>query len=182
MKFWKLVKTSLKGDVIIENFKCTSEWEEKEFSGDSLLSADSPIIQIRNKSGKLRDFLIGGTSIPVVSQKVKELLQKLDDVSYLEFIQLKTDDINISEPYWAINIKSIIKCLDYDKSEYTVHEKSGKIRKIEKMVLRDEVIGDRNIFYIEEDPVNVYISDKLKVIFAEKEITGYSTEELYGIV
>ena len=99
MNYKKLVKKSQDGDVIIEDFKTTAEWDDKEFTGESLLSEQPPRIVLNDNSGAPNDFLTGGTSHPVISDKTRMILENLPDSSNLEFIPTTIENYNQSVEY-----------------------------------------------------------------------------------
>lgn len=71
-------------------------------------------------------------------------------------------------------------CFDYEKSEYTIHERSKSIRKIIKMYFREDEIQGKNIFRIDESPISIFVSENLINIFKSEKITGYTAEPLTG--
>lgn len=180
MSYKKLVKDYKKGEMMIGELIVSSEWEENELLGVSLKDFDKPKAIIKNKSGSAPDFLIGGTSLPVISDKVKSILESLPRASELEFLPLEMKNYNKKQSYWVLNILIILEGLDYEKSDLLLHESSNTIRSINKMVLREDVIDDRLIFYLDESPVEIFVSEKLIEIFEKEGVTGYTVEALNG--
>ena len=166
--------------MIIEKFETTAGWDDKEFTGESLLSEQRPRIVVNNNPGIPTDFLIGGTSHPVVSDRIKSILEKLPGSASLEFIPTTIENYDQATKYWVLNILGFTDCFDYDKSKYTIHERSKSIRKILKMYFREDVIQGKNIFRIYETPISLFISDNLINIFKNEKVTGYAIEPLTG--
>lgn len=182
MEYKKLVKDHKKGDMMIKEFIVSPEWEEQEFMGESLTELGTPKIIVKNKSGRTPDFLIGGTSLPIVSDKAKNVIEKISILKNtgFEFLPVKLESYEGKQKYWVLNILIILDGLDYEKSEYILHDGSKSIREITKMVLLDKIIDNRDIFYLEESPVDVFVSEKLINAFEEEGINGYVIENLNG--
>jgi hypothetical protein len=133
---------------------------------------------IKNSSGDKNDFLLYRSYFPLVSDRVKDVLESFyEDLPYLEFFKVRFNK-DIKESYWFVNIFDNIDAIDRDKSEYTIYPdfmgvKAGKIESINSMALKESVIGKRNIFRLTEQETYVMVSEKLHEAFLNIGITGF---------
>ncbi|WP_299769048.1 DUF1629 domain-containing protein [uncultured Dokdonia sp.] len=172
MKHYKLVKYKNTGDAGIKDFICSEELKQRFYSGVKLSPTINPKIVIENKSGKPQDFIMGGTALPIISKKVKELLLTLPESNKFEFISTNVENLNSNTEYWVLNILDILDCVDFDKSEYRTYNNSEKIKRIDKLVFKEGAIN-KDIFYLKDFPVDIYVSEKIATLFNENDITGY---------
>ena len=173
MKYYKLLKLKNKGEAEIRDFICSDNLSQSFYKGTKVVSSEKPKIIIDNKSGNPTDFIMGGTSLPIVSNKVKELLLKLSETDDYEFIPLDVQNLDKEVNYSILNILNVLDCVDFEKSEYRTYRNSEKIKRIDKLVLKEESIKGKDIFYLKDFPVDIYISEKMVSVFNENDITGY---------
>ncbi|MEC0369515.1 imm11 family protein [Paenibacillus chibensis] len=83
-----------------------------EFYGDTILSLWSPIEVITIYKKTYKDFPCYRFGKPVVSRRVKELIEPFT-INEIEFLPLLHEELEI----YMINVVNVIDCVDYDRSE-----------------------------------------------------------------
>jgi hypothetical protein len=162
-------------------FECTESLDNKLYSGKSLKDEEPPKIYIKDPAGRPPDFLSGiGTSLPIVSVKVKEFLQGTEDVKHFEFIQTTILDYEKDIEYYILNILDVIDAFDWEQSDYDLFDEPGPkgnkvIEELRKTVLIEEKIKGRNLFYVKDFPSKVFISEKLEAQFVKAGIRDFRT-------
>lgn len=147
------------------------------YGGDSLLNYNQPIaIEFKRLSAKTVDYCeLSG--LPIVSEKLKNILSSSSDCDYLEFIPVSTN-LGKEYPYYLLNILENIKCMNWEKSEFTTFPKREDASKsdrpdvITNLVLNEDKINGRNIFRMYEARTNIFISNQLALEFVKNKITG----------
>jgi hypothetical protein len=180
MQYFKLeTRTINSSDAFVNDLKIDKNIYELVDEGISLKGTLNCVeATIKNSSGDKNDFLLYRSYFPLVSDRVKDVLESFsEDVPYLEFFKVRFNK-NIKESYWFVNILDNIDAIDRDKSEYTLFPdfmgaKAGRIESINSMALKESVIGKRNIFRLTEQETYVMISENLHEAFLNIGITGF---------
>jgi hypothetical protein len=74
--------------------------------------------------------------------------------------------------YYAIHIIEVIRCLDYDRSEFT-YWMDGNIRKITKFVFKDSCLDGKHMFtFAEGNYSDQFVSDEFKCTVEENNLVG----------
>ena len=173
--YYRLKPFSTIEDMRIKEIIWEKETLKSHNRGLEINIADSPEIFFEKVKLNHRDFFIGPYTLPIISDKLKKILEKLEnDLPFMQFIPVKS---NIKIDYYVLNLLENIYCFDWDESEYTRYpefltELQDRPDEISKLVLVKEKIGKRNIFRMEEQSVHIFISDKLSDILVENDITG----------
>lgn len=178
MKYKRLLPKSIENHLMIKDFISTESFKEKKLYGKSLKDENQPTIVIKNKSGKLTDFLIGGTTLLIISEKAKVFFEENIEHSRIEFISVKVDNYEKDNKFWILNILERLPCFDWDKSDYILFDELGPkgnkvIRKITNMVFKDDIIQEKEIFYAEGVSSFVYVSEKFKQEILDSDLIGY---------
>lgn len=179
--------TERKKNIFIEGFEMSGKIDQEGLSGISIINEESPNAILKNKKGVKADILVGGFVFPIISESFKSLLlQFKEDASFLEFLPVKFSNQTKNDKipnYYLLNILTNIPCFDWDNSEYETYSPEATPDKkilidFEKLVIKQALVGERNIFRMEEQTVSVYISQKLKDAIEQAGLTGVEFEEI----
>jgi|GEM_PF-1724528 len=142
-------------------------------------------IWLKNVSKRFPDLMGTGSSEFFITSKFKELIESMESPENIHFIS--GEFTRKPKHYWLVNLLNNVACFDWEKSDYTLYDETlvGRkaINSIEKLAIKEEKVNGRNIFRIEEKPVSIYISQKLKDAMEEHGITGYALDRhVYEII
>ncbi len=174
-KFFELDRIFHKGDIYIESSEVPEYIQENYSDGISLAPIKGTLkFFYKYKTNRKPDYLSGTEGYPIVSTRFKDILTDISP-GFLEFfpVQLiceKTKEIDTS--YFFVNILNNIPCLDWAQSKYEKFGLADVVINVSKLVIKPDVIRDRNIFRIAELPVLIFVSDKLKSILEKEAISG----------
>ncbi|GGG41206.1 hypothetical protein GCM10011344_47620 [Dokdonia pacifica] len=138
-------------------------------NGEKLTLNEKRKIPVKNKKKKIPDILKSGEVL--VNEKVKKLLEE-QTTAIINYIPLKVDKYD----YWLLNIINHLDCFDYENSEFTTL-KSGKPFKITNLKLITQNIPEIAIFRLKEKSSTLFVTDKLKTILEEANVTGIRFNE-----
>ena len=177
MIFYELEKFYTEGDCVIEKFFISKEHNRKILNGVSTPDGNISIV-FNHMDGKFTDFPIGGTVLPLVSEKFRQLLENGEDCNHLEFLPIEYgNNEQVPPKYWLMNILNNISCFDWEHSVYTrypdsMKELAGRPETVDKLVIDESKVNGRNIFRIKELPTNIFISKALKNKLQKEKISG----------
>lgn len=152
--------------------KIKDEELKKNFDKEEI---DSPPI-VKFKVPKARilqcDCLPNSGSAPLVNERLKQLLEKLapDDVQFIPAI-LKCADGDL-EGYYFLNVTHTIKGLDHTQSKYSYIGGTDAILGFKYATYQSGCMGKYDLARDAEYLGHLLVSDKIKKIFDEEEITG----------
>ncbi|NQY28539.1 MAG: hypothetical protein HRT69_03600 [Flavobacteriaceae bacterium] len=158
-----------KGDVVIKGMNDSENIVNSLIKGD-FTEIENIIIETSPKNGKKSDFLMTeGVILPFVSNKVKMIIEEYCP----EKIQFISTNL---EGYFLLHTVEHISCFDWGSSKFTKHppflkELSHIPQTVEKLVFDENKI-ERDIFRMLEEPITLFISEKLKKIFQENNVSG----------
>jgi len=67
--------------------------------------------------------------------------------------------------------------MDYDKSDYTTYSHNGFINEIKKLIVREEMIEEFDIFKLKDKQVNIFVTESLKLKIEELNFEGIDFED-----
>jgi hypothetical protein len=141
----------------------------QQFNGQSLRQTwQAPRVRYAAES----DLPIGdltGSIPPVVTRHALDALSPLiaQDV---EALPLYIDDREL----FALNVLTVIDCLNRDHSVYTTFSNSERIIWIEKYSFRQDMLKDRSIFRLPERDSNlIYVLDPFKELVEKNKLLGF---------
>lgn len=167
-----------------EEFECTLSFDDKLYSGTSLLGEESPKFYLRDPSGRAPDFLGGiGTVVPVVSAKVKEFLAGTEDAKYFEFLRADVRGCDGELEYYVLNLLQVLDAFDWERSEYDLFPDPGPkgnkvIEDLRKTVLKEDAVAGRNFFYVKEFSSKMFISSALEAALTSAGIGDFETRDI----
>lgn len=174
----RLLSRSHEGSLLIKKFEITESFRKKQYSDQSLSEEEAPVVHIKNKRGKSTDFLVGDTVLLVISEKAKVFFEANIEHSNIEFLPVDMQNYGGKGNFWVMNVLEVIDCFDWDNSEYTLFDEpapdgSKAIDEFMKVVLREQPIGEREIFYTDQFPVELFISPSLEEKLLASDLVGY---------
>ncbi len=164
MKIYRPYPTTGNKFAFIETSGITEEDNYKILLGQDINIASSNII-VGNKSKVLPDVMGSGLSDFFVSTKVKNLL-----VSHINEIIFKEVEIQ-EKQYWLIIPTRILDIIDKERSEI-IFFKNGKIDEINSLKYDAQPLNEYDIFRLEGFNIPLFITEKLKNLMEENDITG----------
>jgi hypothetical protein len=169
------------GVLEFNEFECSASFSEKMYKGVPINDEPSPKVFIKDPSKKIPDFLSGiGMVLPVTSVKATNFFKASSDAKFIQFIKPEIINYEKKDEFTILNILQVLDALDWDKSDYDLFDEPGPqgnkvIRKMRKLILKEDVINGRNIFYLKEFPAVVYISEKLENDMIKSGIKDFRT-------
>ena len=166
------------GDIVINNHNIEEDTITSIKEGNLINENENYFLEAKNKTGMMTDYISAGeVLIPIVSEKVKDLLSDLQagELKNSQFIPVKITNHNQSnKAYYILNN---IECFDWENSKYTrfpsfLTKLKDFPNKIEKLVFKNDAIGSRNIFRMYERKSFIFASEKVKNIFEVNNISG----------
>jgi|GEM_PF-1704821 len=135
-------------------------------------------LDLKNTTKIYPDFMGSTEHFPIVSEKLKQLLESLPDSEHLQFFECELTNGKTDKKYYYLNILHNIECLDREQSECRFDEDNPEIVwRIFKLVMKMDKVADRNIFRMQEYKSSIFISSFLEKRLKEENITGYKTGE-----
>ncbi|MBV9848803.1 MAG: hypothetical protein JO250_03860 [Armatimonadetes bacterium] len=137
--------------------------------GVSLLNTWQPVsLKADTRHGKLGDFPKAQVGPPVVSQRAWSVLRPLlgEDVEALPVVVPQGE-------YLALNILSIIDCLDYECSEVTWFP-HGSLHDITKYCLKPGLAERHSMFKIPEEMTYAIVTEEFRQAINEAGLEGLS--------
>jgi hypothetical protein len=185
-KYFILQKLYTPDEVELAEIESIRNIEEISLDGKKI-DVSTPIrAKLKNNKANFPDLLIGATSLPIVSEKLKEILLDNSFPEKMEFIPIIID-LPVQKSYYVLNILDNLKCFDWKNAEYDdfpeflkeeLPHLSDKPETINKLVLNESKIEKRNLFRMYEQPTSVFISSQLKEEFKKNNVTGCRFAEL----
>ena len=172
--YYRLVQWTDEKGIIIDEITGIESFKDTYYDGKLISIKETPFIHFENLNKQPYDFLTNYGSTPIVSLKMKQILEgQKDDFHYLQFIPVQS---KLKIEYFFLQILENIHCFDWEKSEYTRFPEFLGLQNIpdnvSKLVMDQQKIGARNIFRMEEQSHHIFISDTLSDILVENKITG----------
>lgn len=178
-EYFLMDETFSKGDIYFTDVEFPKIIERNIFQGKSLAKKSVTIITtLKNKKDIPTDFPSRASKLTIVSSELKTLLEKHEDSSNLEFLPVNVKNgEGLKKEYWGLNILNNIKCFDWKNSKYdpmpdSMSDASDRPWKIYDLKIKKEAVGDRHIFRMYEEPVEIFVSKKLKEEIEKKRLTG----------
>jgi hypothetical protein len=126
--------------------------------------------------GNPLDYSEASFSIPVVSQRLKEFLERLGVEDEVQFFPVRVE--SREEPWFVLNATRLVDCIDESrcrterwKPEDGAPERVGEYRLVEDMRIDPGRVGGARIFRTWGWPVLI-VSEELKQAMEQEGITG----------
>lgn len=181
MNYKILRKYHLEGQNTLKKIDCDFDFEN-HFSDGSEKQFEKIKIEFEDNSSSLTDLPIGATTVFIVSEKMKEIIESIEDEKNIQWIPVEIKNQEFKDnKYWVLNILEYVEGMDRNKSEYTefppflvaqLPHLKNKPEKISKLKLNMDAIKERHIFRLNELPTAVFCSDKLSEAFVQEKVSG----------
>ena len=135
-----------------------------------------PIFDVKVSQAQIQkyDCIPDNVGVPIVNQKIIDILRKLapNDVEFFD-VKIKCKDANLSG-YSLLNVKSRIKGIDFEKSEYKKIPMPGDtfIYIFKYMTYKPGCMEDHKLARDEEYLDNLLVTEEIKQTFAKEKIRG----------
>jgi len=119
-------------------------------------------------NGEMTDFSTTDLGAPIVSEKLKKLLDSLKvQLQYFPVNIIEKEAAQPSQGYYAINIVGLVNCIDFYASDLEVEEEDGEIVDIidvGTVVLKDQNFGEIYRIFMFERVIVIegYLAEKLQ--------------------
>jgi hypothetical protein len=128
-------------------------------------------------AGIFPDFAISDMGCPVVSERLKKLLDTngVDNIEYFSATVIEKKGRQPKEGYYAANIIGLVDCIDKDKSEFRGFVKDGALKgisSISELSLLESIQFPAYIFRMYLFRRIILIHEAFKGILEEAGITG----------
>ncbi len=180
MKIWQLSHLMDRGFetlILTHHERDFSTYFFRKFNGKRIGDDWShiPVESLRAKS-LITDCTGIGSSIPIFSEKALHHLNPFLDGN-AEALPL----IHPQRVYYAINVTTVLDCLDYEQAVYHRHERYPQIiKEIDKYVFSEEIIGDIPIFKMPSTlSLGVFVTDVFKQAVEEADLKGFHFELMW---
>ncbi len=180
MILWQLSYQSDRGFdslVLTHHERDVKTYFSGKFKGKQIGNDWGPVFTESRKTKSLVTDCMGfGSGIPIFSEKALHELSR--------FLKGNIEALPLIHPqkaYYAINVTTVLDCLDYEHSVYTRHDRYPEIiREIEQYVFREEVIGETPIFKIPSTlSLDVFVTDVFKHAVEEADLKGFQFELMW---
>jgi hypothetical protein len=126
------------------------DWHAFDLDGSNALAGQFPLLTIECEHAEpVPDYFRSGPR-PIVSDKFRQICERCRAPA--EFLPIKVLNPSGQEtarsPFWLMHLLERIDCIDYERSIYVSWSArpGSEFRRIEKLVLHDEAVGDRDLF------------------------------------
>lgn len=178
MKIWKLIFDADNYEWFIPSPPWLSDMIQS-FCGNSLQNEWVPI-EVEcgepEKALPISDFPLLYSHIPVLSSKAFTILSPTikDDVEFLQIAHK-------GEDYYALNVVSILNCVDYQKSVFRRFPSTGRIMAFQQYAFNVSEVKNHHIFKIPDEPLRYpFVSDQFRSLCIENKLTGCKFEQVWS--
>lgn len=107
--------------------------------------------------------------LPVFSEKAIGVLNKFLE-NTCEVLPLENSEDN----FYAINIITVLDCIDYENSEFKLFKDGKRIMRFKKYSFIKNEIQDQHIFKIKDEPLGTpFVSDEFRDMVMSSELSGF---------
>lgn len=180
MKYYKLIANaySCKNPLVLKINSEENHFDEKNIYKDIDLNCN--LIKAYSYSEKneaiIEDFIVSNIGLPIVTERAKEVIEKLS-IGNTEFIPIKVTNMNnISTKLYALHIRNhisddaininICKCIGNSIAVYGFFE---------------EKISGNDLFRLQKNNFSIFVSQKFVQAIRENKLTGFSFTDVQTI-
>ncbi len=180
MKYYKLIANaySCKNPLVLKINSEENHFDEKNIYKDIDLNCN--LIKAYSYSEKneaiIEDFIVSNIGLPIVTERAKEVIEKLS-IGNTEFIPIKVTNMNnISTKLYALHIRNYIsddaininicKCIGNSIAVYGFFE---------------EKINGNDLFRLQKNNFSIFVSQKFVQAIRENKLTGFSFTDVQTI-
>lgn len=180
MKYYKLIANaySCKNPLILKINSEENHFDEKNIYKD--IDLNCKLIKACSYSEKneaiIEDFIVSNIGLPIVTERAKEVIEKLS-IGNTEFIPIKVTNMNnISTKLYAVHIRNhisddainldICKCIGNSIAVYGFFE---------------EKISGNDLFRLQKNNFSIFVSQKFVQAIRKNKLTGLSFTDVQTI-
>jgi hypothetical protein len=186
-KFYRMVTGNIDASQIeVYDQMYTEEINDNSHKGKTFDLTKMPKLFYKPADGVKSDLVRGAVSFPVVSKKLREIIEVSGDENVIfhkvELLGLGNDEIDVDKSYSFMNILNPVDCFDFEKSIYKPMEGFPKIAtNIDKIVLDETKIDGRKIFRIIQSPGIIFIAKEIKTEIEDSNLIGILITDDYKL-
>lgn len=179
----------------------------KFYTGESVNEYWQPTLMYDLQPADFNKFIFSGIEIWIISQKAKQIIEPIvgKTIEFLPLVHRANSYQKISyfkqiffrrtwktllslipeEPHYIVHTLNVkpTEVLDFDQSDFEEDKTDGKIRFIEKIVFKPELVKDTDLFKINNSgfyfKTATFISDTFKTLIEENNLTGLAFSDVY---
>ena len=147
---------------------------------DSILFAKSikparqpPVLDLEKKTAKPVDLVGGMITVPIVSERMREVVEALPDA--VEFYPVRLvlpKDPKLDYCYFALNVLDYVDAFDRANSKYTDGDDSPVVLRVTKLAIVESRVVGRNIFRLTTYPFLLIVSENARQAFEAASLVG----------
>ena len=131
---------------------------------------------------KLRDAYVVHTSMWMVNDRLRELLESIDPEAFV-FAPVEMDYSNFDEPgpkFWLCDMVRFLDCVDESQSDvvYADNVPFKYYLKIKSMVVDEEKVGNAHAFRLKYSPLIQVVDELFVERMKEERIKGFSFKNM----
>lgn len=176
MKYYKLIANaySCKNPLVLKINSEENHFDEKNIYKDidlkcNLIKAYS---YLEKNEAIIEDFIVSNIGLPIVTERAKEVIEKLS-IGNTEFIPIKVTNVNnISTKLYAVHISDdainldICKCIGNSIAVYGFFE---------------EKINGNDLFRLQKNNLSIFVSQKFVQAAKKNKLTGFSFTDVQTV-
>ena len=185
MKYYKMIYDYEKDDNYINcsigDIVDTSEYITS--NGSYIGEWKVPVFQYNSAEGEvMSDYIANVYRWLIVSDTFSKYINETTIKSHIQYLPVKIVDTFSNEEnnsYKVANLLDLVDALDLEHSIYDVFELDDeKIISVEKYALKAIEVQDFDIFRLKGDTIPIFVSEKIKKIVEENELSGFAFLEV----
>jgi hypothetical protein len=142
--------------------------------GESIKPARSaPVAYIEKKTAKAVDFVGGVVTVPIVSAKMQGTLERVAEACEFYPVRLTLRrDARVEFRYLIFSALGLVDAFDWERSKYRRLADSPAVSRVEKLVLDESKVGNRNVFRLSAFPTQLIVSGKARAELESAQLLG----------
>lgn len=153
--------------------------ERQTFDGRSKINNWEPLAVkvMEPDEGEILNQDLGNTPgfhshIPVFDKKALDCLKDLME-DFVEILPL----LSVDGEFYAINVTTVLNCIDYDRAEYEMFSDGNRIMCFDKYVFKEDIVKGKHIFKIVDERLgNPFVSDEFRKKVLKSGLRGFKFE------
>ena len=158
----------------IKQSRLSERYPDAIHFGESIKpTRQQPVLDLEKKTAKPVDLVGGMTTVPIVSGRMRMVVEALPD--HVEFYPVRLvlpKDPKLDYRYFAMNVLHNVNAFDREKSEYTDFDYSPVVLRVTKLAIVESRVGTRNIFRLTNYPSLLIVSAKVREAFEAASLIG----------
>lgn len=185
MKYYKLIYDYDNDDNFINcSIGCIGDMNEYVTSNGKIIKDWKDVVfKYHSDEGNvMSDYVANVYRWLIVSSNFCFLINKMISSTNIQYLPIKLVETNSgieNETYKVANILDVVDALDLKHSQYDIFELNDeKIISVEKYALKASEIKGHDIFRLKSDTIPIFISERIKKIIEENELSGFAFLEV----